>query len=120
MKRMVFALLPEPAIADTGERFVSCKSMLTGSTQRVRGHFNLLPWNNACYVDMGDFSAGEKLEKRYLGLRSGSAGCAVALDESVRGHVTDDQGTLRLMTQTLSTEHVAKGWLFAQSSTSKV
>ena len=38
---------------------------------------------------------------RYLGLRSDFAGCAVALDESATGHVTDDQGTLRLMRQTL-------------------
>ena len=59
MKHMLFVLLHEPAIADTGERFVSCRSMLTGSMQRVRDYFNHLPWNHACHVDMGDFSAGK-------------------------------------------------------------
>ena len=47
MQHMLFALLPEPAIADTDEKFVSCISTLTGSIKRVRDHFNHLPWKDA-------------------------------------------------------------------------
>ena len=88
MKHVLLALLPKPALAYTGESFASCRSMLTGSMQRVHGHSNNLPSNDACCDDINEFSAVELLVNRCLGLQSGFAGCAVALDESVDKHVT--------------------------------
>ena len=96
MKHMLYALLPEPAIAVTGESFVCCGFTLTGSMQRVRCQSKHLPLKRTFCVDTRDLSATWLLEKCYLGPRSGSAGCAVALDGLGYGHRTGQSGNLKM------------------------